>query len=101
LTIDGEGDAIVTGRSTGTGGVDDFVVIKYHRNYLCGDANDDGVVDISDAIFIIECVFSCGPGEFLPPAADVDCDSQIDISDVVYLLAYIFQGGPIPCAGGC
>jgi hypothetical protein len=64
----------------------------------CGDANADGAVDISDAVFLIAYIFSGGPAPSPLNAADVNCDLAVDISDAVYLIAYIFSGGPIPCA---
>ena len=58
----------------------------------------NGVISISDAVFLISYIFSGG----LPPvplsAADVDCSSVVSVSDVVYIIAYIFSGGAAPCA---
>ncbi len=66
--------------------------------YICGDANGDGAVDISDAVFLIGYIFSNGPAPDPLSAGDSNCDGSIDISDVVYLISYIFSGGPAPCA---
>jgi hypothetical protein len=66
--------------------------------YVCGDANGDGGVDISDAVFLIAYIFSGGAAPSPLLAGDANCDSTVDISDVVYLIAYIFSGGPAPCA---
>lgn len=68
-------------------------------SYLCGDANGDGAVDISDAVYLIAYIFSGGPAPSPLLAGDANCDGAIDISDAVYLIAYIFSGGPAPCAG--
>jgi hypothetical protein len=65
---------------------------------ICGDASGDGSVDISDAVFLIQYIFSGGPAPNPILAADTNCDSSIDISDAVYLIQYIFSGGPAPCA---
>jgi parallel beta-helix repeat protein len=68
------------------------------HSFLCGDANADGSVDISDVVYMISFIFSGG----LPPSpylsGDANCDGQVDISDAVYLIAYIFSGGSAPCA---
>ena len=61
----------------------------------CGDMNEDGSVDISDVVRLLECIFVCNP---IPQQAEVDCSGSIDISDVVYMIAYIFGGGSAPCA---
>ncbi len=65
----------------------------------CGDANGDGAVDISDAVYLISYIFSGGLAPILYTSGDANCDSTVDISDVVYLIAYIFSGGLAPCAG--
>jgi hypothetical protein len=63
----------------------------------CGDANADGTVNISDAVFIINYIFAGG----LPPdpyeAANVNCHETVNISDAVWIINYIFVGGNIPC----
>ncbi len=64
----------------------------------CGDADGTGVVTISDAVFLINYIFSGGPAPSPLDVADVDCNSIVTISDVVYLISYIFGGGPAPCA---
>ncbi len=64
----------------------------------CGDANSDGGIDISDAVFLIAYIFSGGPAPNPLNYGDANCDAAIDISDAVYLISYIFAGGPAPCA---
>jgi len=57
---------------------------------LWGDASGDQVVDLSDAIYVLEYLFGDGP----PPApmftADVNGDEILDVSDPVALLDYLF-----------
>jgi hypothetical protein len=65
--------------------------------YVCGDANADAAVDISDAVYLIAYIFSGGAAPNPLIAGDASCDSAVDISDAVYLIAYIFSGGPKPC----
>jgi hypothetical protein len=69
----------------------------------CGDANSDGSVDISDAVFLIAHIFSGGgtPGPCAcdgmgKARGDANGDSAVDISDVVFLIARIFSGGAPP-----
>jgi hypothetical protein len=66
----------------------------------CGDANSDGAIDISDAVFLISYIFSGGaaPGTCVIPngMGDANGDGTIDISDAVYLISYIFSGGSTP-----
>jgi hypothetical protein len=66
--------------------------------YTFGDANGDGIVDISDVVYLIEYIFQGGPAP-VPVfwSGDVDCSRDIDISDCVWLLDWIFNGGAPPC----
>jgi|GEM_PF-4875399 len=67
--------------------------------YVFGDANHDGGIDISDAVYLIAYIFSGGSAPSPLLAGDANCDGMDDISDVVYLIAYIFSGGSAPCSG--
>ncbi|MCK4427950.1 MAG: hypothetical protein KAW16_05665, partial [candidate division Zixibacteria bacterium] len=66
------------------------------RTYLCGDANGDGIIDIADAVYLLNYLFIGGPEPELLEAGDANCDEVIDIADVVYLINYLFMGGPPP-----
>ncbi len=59
-----------------------------------GDADGNGIITISDAVFVINYIFGGGP---TPCNGDANCDCIITISDAVYLINYIFGGGPAPC----
>jgi hypothetical protein len=64
---------------------------------LCGDSNDDKVVDIGDIVLLINYVFYSGT----EPACDSDInnDGIVDIGDIVYLINYVFYGGVEPNCG--
>jgi hypothetical protein len=74
------------------------VVDPTSLTYVCGDANGDCAVDISDVVYLIAYIFSGGSPPSPLISGDANCDTAVDISDVVYLIAYIFSGGAIPCA---
>jgi hypothetical protein len=67
--------------------------------YLCGDADGNDIVNISDAVYLIAYIFGGGPAPDPLLAGDTDCNEIVNISDAVYLIAYIFGGGPEPCEG--
>jgi subtilisin family serine protease len=74
------------------------------EEYLCGDADSDNLVNISDAVYVIAYIFAGGPapwplpaGDWPLPAGDTNCDGTVNITDAVYLTNYIFSGGPAPC----
>ena len=71
----------------------------YAESYVCGDANGDGTIDISDAVSLIAYIFLGGPAPNPLAAGDANCDGTVDISDAVYLISYIFSGGRLPCHG--
>jgi hypothetical protein len=72
-------------------------------NILCGDANDDGIINVSDAVYIINYVFVPGfPAPDPLCSADVNGDDIVNISDAVYLINYVFvPGSPAPQEGCC
>jgi hypothetical protein len=66
---------------------------------LPGDANEDGQVNIGDAVYVIAYVFKGGPppSPYAMCSGDANCDGQCNIGDAVYVIAYVFKGGPPPC----
>jgi hypothetical protein len=72
----------------------------HFRCTACGDANSDGGVDISDAVFLISYIFSGGAApadcNYANGMGDANGDGDIDISDAVHLISYIFSGGSAP-----
>ena len=68
-------------------------------DYLRGDSNGDGVIDIADPVFTLFYLFL---GEKAPECtgkADINNDLMVDVSDSVYTLNYLFKGGPEPVGG--
>lgn len=67
---------------------------------LIGDANADSVVNIGDAVFIVNYIFRSGPPPIRFEAADPNCDGKINIGDAVYIIRFLFSSGPAPCSAG-
>ncbi|MCZ6651973.1 MAG: amidohydrolase family protein, partial [Planctomycetota bacterium] len=61
-----------------------------------GDCNDDGTVDISDAVCILNWLFLGGTAPGCVAATNVDGVGQLTITDPIYLLTHLFRGGPVP-----
>lgn len=65
--------------------------------FVRGEANGDGVVDLSDAVTVLLYLFadlsvSC------VDALDANDSGALDLADTVYLLTYLFADGPAPPA---
>ena len=66
----------------------------------CGDANGDNNVSISDAVYMINYLFSGGnPPSPVVACGDANGDTKSNVSDVVFLINYVFSGGNPP--GNC
>jgi hypothetical protein len=64
--------------------------------FVRGACNQDGVVDISDAVCLLSWLFTDGVAPGCITAVNTNGDGAVDISDAVWLLAYLFVGGPAP-----
>jgi hypothetical protein len=68
------------------------------KGFVRGDFDENGVIDITDGISILNYLFLNGAEPSCVKAADVNDDGSVDVTDGVYLLNYLFQGGPAPPA---
>src|SRR6267143_2082448 len=71
--------------------------------FIRGDANGDGAVDISDSIATLAFLFLGNPAKLeCDDAADSNDDGTVDISDPVRTLEFMFLGtGEIPPPQAC
>ena len=65
-------------------------------SYTPGDADGNDIITISDAVALINYIFSGGPAPAPLAAGDSDCNSIVTIADAVFLINYIFAGGSPP-----
>ncbi len=63
---------------------------------VCGDVNDDSIINILDIIYLIDYKFRGGPEPAIMESADVNSDGIINILDIIYLIEYKFKGGAEP-----
>jgi hypothetical protein len=74
----------------------DFNLVAASADFVRGDANDDGKVNISDASFVLGCKFLGKECPQCRDAADANDDGNVDISDAIRLLSFLFLGGAAP-----
>jgi hypothetical protein len=66
--------------------------------YAHGDANGDQIMDVSDAIYLLNYLYKSGDSPEPLDCGDADCDGQVNVEDVIYLLNYLYKNGdPPPC----
>jgi hypothetical protein len=65
---------------------------SFHR----GDANDDGKLDISDALSVIRHQFFAGETLSCKDGADANDDGRLDIADAVWIFSFLYCDGPSP-----
>jgi hypothetical protein len=74
-------------------------LLPLYQTHVSGDANGDGVVTVSDVVFLTNYVLYDGVEPRPSASGDPNEDCIIDIADVVYLWDYLFLGGPEPLRG--
>ncbi|MEM7263618.1 MAG: dockerin type I repeat-containing protein, partial [Planctomycetota bacterium] len=94
---------VVSGASYPTVNVDGQITIA-PIEFIRGDMNGDGAVDIADVFTAEEYLFLGGDTPGCLAALDTNNDGAIDIGDIIYELSYLFLGGepmaaPFPNCG--
>ena len=64
--------------------------------FLRGDCNGDGWVDLSDAVCILNWLFAGEKAPECAAATNTNGDEAASISDASYVLNFLFAGGPAP-----
>lgn len=64
--------------------------------FVRGDASNNGIVGLEDAIYVLDYLFSMGPDPSICDAADADDSGMVDVGDTVFLLSFLFMDGPEP-----
>ncbi len=63
-------------------------------NQFLGDANNDGVLNINDVVYLTNYIRAGGPAPPVQANGDFNADCCIDMWDVVDLNSHLFSGGP-------
>ena len=68
---------------------------------ICGNVNGDSSVNLADAVYMINYIFTDGPAP-IPVVAcmDANTDASVNLADAGYIINYVFiQSSPAP--GDC
>ncbi len=81
---------------------DEFVDVPPDRRVMFhrGDTDADGVINITDAVSVLNFLFSGGPDTTCKETQDFDNDGAVVITDAVAILGFLFGSGPPPPAPG-
>ena len=77
-----------------------YIFYNQHIPYVIGDANDNGVFNGLDVVYLVSYFKGLGPSPALRLSADVNGSCHVNGLDVTYMVAY-FKGGPGPVYGDC
>ncbi len=99
--LDGDGAqeiALGLAHPDGQGGYLRRVLVIFGKggSFVRGDANEDGKVDISDAVRVLSYLFLGAAPAFCLQTMDANDTGSLDLTDAVYLLNGLFQGGDLP-----
>ncbi len=64
--------------------------------FVRGDANQDLLLDLGDAIYILQSLYLLHNRPPCIDACDTNDDGKIDVADPIYLLSFLFARGPRP-----
>ncbi|MFH2056015.1 MAG: dockerin type I repeat-containing protein [bacterium] len=68
---------------------------------VSGDANNDGIANITDAVYIVQYIFNGGPTPLNQSYADITGDCIVNIADATTMIGFIFTGNPPYLGRGC
>jgi hypothetical protein len=66
---------------------------------MAGDANGDQMVNVADAVYLLNYLYKNGTAPDPMAAGDPNADCSVDVADAIYLLNYLYKNGPAPQSG--
>lgn len=73
-----------------------FGIGRTAPEFLHGDANGDFILDLADAVYLLNYLFKAGDAPNPLDSGDANCDGMVELEDAIYLLNYLYKGGPAP-----
>ncbi len=75
-----------------------ILVSPVQSQFLCGDVNETGDINVSDLVYMVNFVFKGGAEPLPYLSGDCDLSGDVNVTDLVFMVSYIFRGGPEPCS---
>lgn len=63
------------------------------NSYILGDANNDGTINVSDIVEIVNYIMNNASSRFVKVAADINEDGDVNVTDIVRVVSVIMSGG--------
>ncbi len=79
---------------------DPYNTIFWETSFLPGDANNDGMVNDLDLVYLANYLYHGGPAPAHYYAGDNDHDCSVTKADLEYLANYLYHNGPAPSPCG-
>ena len=103
--LDGDGQRDVAVARALHGDVEVLTVARCARHrdaaeFRRGDVNQDGAVQLADAVAALQHLFAAGGDLSCEDAADADDDGALNLADPVRILAFLFSSGVAPAPPG-
>ena len=89
---DGEALEVVEEIAEEGGGAAFKLLEPHDASFVRGDANDDGLVNLSDPIRILSMLFQGGGNLYCEDSADANDDGEINLTDPILILQTLFDG---------
>ncbi len=67
--------------------------LTIEASYILGDANGDGVVNVTDIVATVNYIMNKPSDDFNKVAADVNQDGEVNVTDIVGMVNIIMKGG--------
>lgn len=71
-------------------------ILDLMNTFVRGNPNGDSAVNLADAIYMLQFLFSSGSPPICMDAGDINDDGLHDISDAISVIGYLFTDGPEP-----
>ena len=88
--------AIVWGKRGNIEYSQEVVLHIQNKRFLRGDVNNDGKIDISDPVRLLDYLFKAGNDISCQDSADANDDGELDISDAIIILLYLSDSEKVP-----